>query len=236
MLDLMFAGYLLFILPGLQLWKTLRKKKKDAQPDDAATRKAAFFRNMRFILAPLLVLAALLAWTGRGPGVLGLDVPVSALGLWCLLAVVLLLLAMVVGTYVWERGLDAAKTAKYHADLRALDNVPTSRTDMCSTVLLVFCMGIGWELLYRGFLMLVLPPLTGVAGAVILSSLAYGMGHGYHSPKQFAGSIVSAFLFTLGFVFTHSLWWLMLLHVMLPVTGIFGAYSALNKAPRAAPV
>ena len=47
--------------------------------------------------------------------------------------------------------------------------------------------------------------LAGIAGAVILSSLAYGLAHGYQGPKQLAASIASAFVFTIGFALTQSL-------------------------------
>jgi membrane protease YdiL (CAAX protease family) len=83
------------------------------------------------------------------------------------------------------------------------------------------------QLLYRGFLMLVLTP-----GAVILAALAYGAGHGYKSRGQFAGSIVSAFLFTIGYVLTGSLWWLMLLHMGLPLFGLISSSRARKAAQR----
>lgn len=62
--------------------------------------------------------------------------------------------------------------------------------------------GIGWELLYRGFLLLALAPWLGTWGAVVLAAVAYGAAQGYKSPGQLTGS----------------LWWLMLLHVAMPLT------------------
>lgn len=231
--DLILAAYLLFVLPGMQLWKTLRKKKEPAVLPDADARRAQLYKSLRFVLVPVFVMVALLAATGRGPGTIGLDIPVSVPGMWGLAAAGGLLLAAWLGTLIWERSLNDEKTAKYHADLRALEHVPQSSNEMWAVVVQTFCMGVGWELLYRGFLMLVLVPLTGTAGAVMLSAVAYGAGHGYVNPKQFIGSIVSAFLFTIGYVATHSLWWLMLLHVLLPLFGICSAYFTLNKARKA---
>lgn len=234
MFDLVLAAYLLFVLPGMQLWRSLRKKKEHPAVKDAAARKAHFYKTLRFILVPVLAMVALLAWSGRGPGAIGLDIPVSAIGLWGLLIIALLFVIGCAGTLIWERTLSEEKTAKYHADLRALEHVPRSRNELGAFLLLTVCMGVGWELLYRGYLMLVLIPLTGTVGAVILSAVAYGAGHGYTNPKQFVASIVSAFLFTIGYVLTDSLWWLMLLHVLLPLLGIGSAYLALSRAPKAA--
>jgi membrane protease YdiL (CAAX protease family) len=234
MLDWILAAYLLFVLPGMQLWKSLRKKTKDPNSDDPAARKARFWKNMRFILTPVMVMAILLAWSGRGPAAIGLDMPVSIVGQWALLGVVVLFTLPYLVGLVWKRKKSEEEEAKELADLQALELVPKSRTELGAFVLLMFCIGTGWELLYRGFLMLVLPPVTGLAGAVILSALAYGIGHGYQNWKQFTGSIVSAFLFTLGYVLTYSLWWLMLLHVALPLFGILNAYFAINKSRKVA--
>ncbi len=233
MLDMVLAVYLLLVLPGMQLWRSQRKK-KHPEVKDAAARKAHFYKTLRFILLPVLVMVALLAGSGRGPGTIGLDIPVSTAGLWGLIIIALLFIIGCVGTLIWERTLNEEKTAKYHADLRALEHVPKSRNEMWAFALLTVCMGIGWELLYRGYLMLVLIPMMGTVAAVSLSAVAYGAAHGYTNPKQFFGSIVSAFLFTIGYVLTGSLWWLMLLHVLLPLLGIGSAYLALSRAPKAA--
>ena len=83
--------------------------------------------------------------------------------------------------------------------------MPRTGTELWQFMLMTFVLGAGWELLYRGFLLLVLAPMAGIAGAVILSSLAYGLAHGYQGPKQLAASIASAFVFTIGFALTQSL-------------------------------
>jgi membrane protease YdiL (CAAX protease family) len=228
MLDWIFVSYLLFLMPGWQLWKSLKKKDATAKPrDDSGS--ARLFRNLRFILTPLLVLAVLMAVTGRSAALLGLDIPVSIRGQWGLLAVVVLMSVPFIWSAISDRKKEQAKKDKEFAELEALDAIPRTSRELWGFVLVVFCMGIGWELLYRGYLMLVLPPVTGTTGAVILTALAYGIGHGYKSRNQFIGSIVSAFLFTLAYVFTGSLWWLMLLHVCLPLYGVVTGYVMLKK-------
>lgn len=231
MLDLIFAGYLLFLLPGWQLWKSLKKKEDKPKPD-AARRRVLFRRNLLFIFSPLLALAALMAWSGRSVAALGLDIPVSVYGQWGLAIVVLLFAGLTVWSIVADRRQSAEKAAADLAKYEALEGIPTSPAQLWQQLFLFLCIGIGWELLYRGFLMLVLPPLTGTAAAVILAAVAYGVAHGYQSRNQFLGSIFSAFLFTLGYVYTQSLWWLMLLHVLLPAFGTVTAYIAQNKAPK----
>jgi hypothetical protein len=55
------------------------------------------------------------------------------------------------------------------------------------------------------------------------------VGHGYQGVGKMAASIVSALLFTLAYVLTGSLWWLMLLHVLLPLYMGLSGYRAFNS-------
>jgi membrane protease YdiL (CAAX protease family) len=146
-----------------------------------------------------------------------------------------LFILMAVGTWIWERGLSAEKRDKYHAEIESHDMVPRTRRDMVTFVALMLLLGAGWELLYRGYLMLVLAPLLGTTGAVIVAVVAYGAAHGYKTRGQFIASIVSAFLFTLGYVLTHSLWWLIVIHILLPLYGTASGYITLRAAGRLAP-
>ncbi|MGD0192421.1 MAG: CPBP family intramembrane glutamic endopeptidase [Rhizomicrobium sp.] len=84
------------------------------------------------------------------------------------------------------------------------------------TALLVGC---GAEIFFRGFLLWVFSPIAGVAVAVVIAGLAYGLGHGFTSRRQLIGSIVSAFVFTIAYAVTASLWWLMLIHAGFALQG-----------------
>ena len=229
-LDQLFATYLLVLLPAWALWRSLRSKGEPARDDaDPAAKDRRFWKNVRLVGLPLLALWALFAWTGRPATLLGLDIPVSSSGLWGIASVCVLIAGAIVGTMIWESRLNALKTAEYHAKLRKAGILPGSRRELVQFVLLMILIGTGWELLYRGYLMLVLPPAFGTEAAVAITALAYGVAHGYSNWKQFVGSIVSALLFTIGYVFTGSLWWLILLHVSLPLTGLVSAKMSLSS-------
>ena len=96
---------------------------------------------------------------------------------------------------------------------------PETSGEMRLFLLVSLAVGCGWEILYRGFLLLYLQPTTGLGGAVIIAAFAYGAAHGFKSPKQFAASIMSALAFTIGYAVTSNLWWLMLLHTGLMLLG-----------------
>ena len=212
-LELAFALYLVVILPGQKLWQSLQP---GAEPK--RSRLAAYHASMIRIVILLAILTTLMWWSGRPAAALGLALPMPAAGAWGVIATGLLLAVMSVGGWLWERKLQGEKLAQYQAKMeKASDSMPQTKQELNTFLLMTLFIGCGWELLYRGFLMMVLTPVIGAATAVALAAIAYGAAHGYQSRGQFIGSIVSAFLFTIGYVLTGSLWWLMLLHTLFPV-------------------
>lgn len=61
--------------------------------------------------------------------------------------------------------------------------------------------------------------MTGLFWAFIIAAVTYGAAHGFKNPKQFVGSIVSALVFTIAYVATANLWWLMLIHIGVMLIG-----------------
>ncbi len=218
--DLLLAVYLLLVLPCQALWRSLRPSGRPRVPLLQRYRK-----NIVSIAIALAVLAVSMCWNGRSPADLGLELPLSGTGLWCLVISALALLAAHFGSQLWERNMApdkrAAQQAKLRTQLQANDLMPRSVEELRAFAVLSLFVGCGWELLYRGFLLLVLPPLTGIAGALILSAVAYGAAHGYTSVKQFTAGVVSALVLTIAYALSHSLWWLMLIHCA------FGWFAAL---------
>jgi membrane protease YdiL (CAAX protease family) len=229
--ELLLALYLLLVLPGRQLWRTLRPADSgaaDAKPP--RPRLESYRRNIIGIAIPLLVLAADMVVSGRGAAALGLDLPLSVTGGWCLGVSALALLVLTVGSEVWERRMPPQKRAEMQAKVRtqvdANGAMPRNAEELRGFIVLTLFVGCGWELLYRGFLLLVLAPLTGLPAAIALAAVAYGAAHGYQGARQFSGSIVSAFLFTIAYSLSHSLWWLMLIHTTLGLSMAVTAYRA----------
>jgi membrane protease YdiL (CAAX protease family) len=228
--DSILALYLIVFLPARQLWKSFHQSKAARN-----SRAQRYLKSMVEISIPLLILATDWVWLGRSPAALGLDLPVSTAGLWGLGVAALLLLGLGVAGPIWERKLDDRKRAAYLVQIQGNDSLPRTRVELRIFLVMALLLGTGWELLYRGLLLAALPPLTGTAGAVILSAIAYGLAHGYENPKQLAASIVSAFVFTIGFVLTQSLWWLMLAHVGLAMLGPISCYKTLASQAKVIP-
>jgi membrane protease YdiL (CAAX protease family) len=75
--------------------------------------------------------------------------------------------------------------------------------------------GICEELLYRGFLIWYLTQIFGLAAAVVLSSVLFGMAHLYQGRKGILQTGVVGLVFALVYVATGSLWAPMLLHTLI---------------------
>ncbi len=71
------------------------------------------------------------------------------------------------------------------------------------------------ELVYRGFLIWFFSPIAGVAGAILVSSVAFGFAHAYLG--RFAMVRTGGVGLVLGIAYgvSRSLWWLMLAHILM---------------------
>lgn len=213
MIELALAFYLVFFLPIRHVWRSLR-------PNDAPKRELIprYLESMRDIGLTLLVLLAICWWNGYSAADMGLSAPVSGAPLWCLVVAAVAMTVLLVGGAIQTARMPPAK-ARETLDQGADAGMPTSAAELRLFLPLAVMIGGGWELLYRGFLLLVLTPYIGGWGAVAVSGLAYGAAHGYKNPKQFSLSVASALLFAAGYLLSGSLWWLMVIHIVLPLSG-----------------
>lgn len=217
MLNILLAAYLLIVFPALNLWRSLRPK-RDKPP-------RALLRRYWSMSWHALVLLGLL-WAGsRQAGTslhdLGFDYPLSRRGAWGLAFALLLLGVLWAASSIIEGRKSPELRAQNEATL--LDSRfpwPGNAGEAIVFAVATTLMTAGWEILYRGFVLLLLTPVTGMPAAIATAAIAYGAGHGYTNPKQLIGSIVSAFVFTIAYAMTHSLWWLMVIHAGLPLTAL----------------
>lgn len=214
MIELALAFYLVFVLPIRHVWRSLR-------PNDAPKRELTrrYLESMRDIGLTLLVLLAICWWNGYSIADMGLSAPTAGAPLWCLIAAAVAMTVLLAGSYIQTARMTPEKAALMLEKGRDA-GMPTTPAEVRLFFPLAVMIGAGWELLYRGFLLLVLTPWIGGWGAVAVSGLAYGAAHGYKNPKQFALSIASALLFATGYLLSGSLWWLMVIHIAMPLSGV----------------
>jgi membrane protease YdiL (CAAX protease family) len=213
--DYLFTAYLLIVLPAYSLWASFRRK--PAASSEGSLRD--YWRQARLPLGLLIVLCVVSLLSDHSPREIGLDLPLSQPGRWGLLFAAVLLACLRLIEMYFERRTSPEDRLKHQAILDSLPfAMPSTRLE---TLVYVLCMSIAtaaWEILYRGYLLLILTPLMGLPMAVILAAVSYGVAHGYTNPRQLLGSIIAAFAFTTAYAFTGSLWWLIVLHAAAPLT------------------
>lgn len=221
------TAWLVLGLPALAWWQHVRKGTRPER-----TRRAGLQFNVAMI-ATMLGVMALLAWgLGWSPADLGFDLPLSRAGEIGLVIALALIAATRMIDAVWKRRHpEAAHRARAQFDVM----LPRTAADLHWLAAFTLVAGTGWEILYRGFLLWVLSPLIGVVGAVCVAATAYGLAHAFKSRKQVLGTLVLSFAFTLAFVFTHSLWWLMLVHVYMGVPIVLIGRRMLRERLRSQP-
>ncbi len=215
-LDVGLSLCLMLVVPAYNLWRSLTR---DRRPPE--TRERRYLRGMA--IAAVLTALLVIVWSdGERPlAQLGLGWPIAVPGLIGLGIAAALLLGLAAMSWLTRPCAEAPPPSPM---------LPETPAEWRLFVISMPIIAVAWELLYRGYLVWMIEPRLGIVAAVVLPALAYGVAHGYQGRTQFIGSIVSALLFTLGFVLTRSLWWLMLIHVALP---LFGAVAQKRvSAPR----
>jgi membrane protease YdiL (CAAX protease family) len=203
---------LVVLVPGYTLARSLR----EGSAGPSGSRTARYLRTLAMAGSLLLLLAAIWAGYARPVAWLGLDWPLSRMG-WIGLGIATVLLLALSGTLLFSK----PRTGNGTSDAAGEAMLPQTPGEWRLFLLVTLVIGAGWELLYRGYLIWVLEPQLGTPLAVAIAAIAYGVAHGYRGPKMFAGSIAAALLFTLAFVWTRSLWWLIAIHIALPLIGSF---------------
>lgn len=226
--DLLLAAYLLAVLPALSIWKSLNKSPVSA-------RVSRYRKTITEIALLLAALAAVTFITGRSAQSLGLDWPLTRAGFWGLVAGAGLLAALWIAGAMSSRAMTIDKRAELEAKIVDNDVIPQTSAELKVFLISALFVGVGWELLYRGFLLAVLTPTIGAPMAIAAAALAYGLAHGYKSPRQLIGSIFAALVFTVAYSLTQSLWWLMLIHSGIGIIGALAAYKVTRNLRAALP-
>lgn len=224
MFDLGLVLTLVVLLPGYKLGQSLI-----FQGDRSEHRLKQYLRSM---LIPVILVSGLtLQWvhTGRAFSSLGLDPPITVAAVAGLGLALCILMGLAVTIIVRPQ-----RHGPSGQETPAKKIMPQTRVELIVFAAFSLVLGCGWEILYRGYLLWFLPARLGLPASVFIAALAYGLAHGFKNAKMFAGSLVSAFVFTIAFAVTRNLWWLMIVHCGLPLLGAFAFHrQQASKLPAA---
>ncbi|MEQ1856959.1 MAG: type II CAAX endopeptidase family protein [Longimicrobiales bacterium] len=95
------------------------------------------------------------------------------------------------------------------------DLLPRTAKERRVFALLSLAAGVGEELAYRGYAILVLAPLVGTWGAVVLTSVVFGVLHAYQGLLGMVRTALMGGVLAWGFLASGSLWPAIIAHVAL---------------------
>lgn len=172
---------------------------------------------MRGWLIVAIVIAAWL-WAKRSFAELGLDDPI---GFWGRAGFgLVLLLAIFFGVQIVRLPkLVGANLAKWAERMEGLRITPRTRDELLVFILVAITAGVWEELLYRGFFIWFLLPITGMIGAILISSAIFGIGHIYQGWGGVLNTGIVGLVFAIFYVYSESLWWLMAAHALVDIYG-----------------
>jgi membrane protease YdiL (CAAX protease family) len=224
LLDWIFGLCLVLVFPAFQLWDAIRRKN---QPRSRISRYWASIGTMCVLL--LLLFAH--AWQrGLGLDAFGLRFDLSGSDRY-------LLAAAIAALALWHLALHGAmRLAQGDAGMadalaKMSSNQLLPRTAAEARVFLVYlvAVAVGSDLVYRGFLLTTLAPVTGAFLAVMLASLADAMTYGYDKPRDIPGNLVLAVALGCAVWLSQSLLWVMLLHLGLGISMAHIAWQAMHR-------
>jgi membrane protease YdiL (CAAX protease family) len=223
MIDYVLVVLLIGVMPARALYKDLRGKSNEVN------RQKKYIGSGAIIIGLLALLSYAWLHGGRSTALLGLDIPLTNRGTIGLAIAIALLVGLVVVATIAKQKHRARNNDKGAERFSKNQLLPRTRHELSLFLAFALLAGCGWELLYRGFLIWFLVPYVGTIVAICIAALTYGAAHGYKSRKQFLASVISAFAFTVAFVLTGSLWWLMLIHTAAGFAGGIAGYKAASK-------
>lgn len=214
-LDVALFAFLLLFMPAFAAWSGARLRRT---PLDHTRRMRRYWQTV--MRGWIVALALIAIWSvAKRPWVeLGLDWPVGFWGL-CGFGLGVLLSIVLAVEFMRIPKLVGTKLETLKARMRDVHILPHQKSELLLFVVMALTAGVWEELAYRGFLMWFLAPLSGLTGAIIISSLIFGLGHLYQGWKGVLRTAVVGLVFAIGFAVSHSLWWLMVVHALLDIFG-----------------
>jgi membrane protease YdiL (CAAX protease family) len=213
-LDLVIVAYALVAVPVLSML-TGRALNRE-RPGERRLLGRYWIIIARGIVVSLLILLDW-HWTGRPWITLGLDVPVGFRG-----RAGFGLDALIIIGYASALLLPKLSAERAAASQRRLDSlliIPHTRQQFAIWPFMAVVGSTTEELLYRGFLMWTFAPLAGLWGAVLLSSAMFGLAHIYQGRFGILRTSIIGAAFGTAYALTHSLWWLIVVHIALNLLG-----------------
>lgn len=220
--------FLLFVVQpvhGAWAWARYMARIRAGEPPDRLRQyRATYFLEW----TAFAVLA--IAWLslGRPPAALGIVLP-SGTGFW--LGIALLVAATGYLAWTWRQARrssseDRAKFVDSLGDLRHF--LPHTRREFRSIVGLSITAGIVEEIIYRGFVFWYLAPFMPMWAVVLVSAVAFGLGHSYQGIAGIGRVTLIGIAFGAYYLLTGSIWLPIVAHIVLDILQCAALYECLR--------
>lgn len=189
----------------------------------------AYRRIMAWQWAAALILLGAWLGTGRALSLLGIERPRGygfVAGLVVALVVIVVLVAQLQA--VIRRPKVAEQIREAAASLTFI--LPSTRRELRLFTRLGVTAGIVEELLVRGYMMWVVGSLVSTWLAVVVTSIAFGIGHAYQGVSGIVKTAAVGLFVGWLYILTGSIWIPMLVHAAIDVLNGRTAYAALTSA------
>jgi membrane protease YdiL (CAAX protease family) len=195
-----------------------------------ATDRVCFYRHtMGLEWSFLAVLGAAWITLRRPVEDLGFVSPGGA-GFWIGLVLLIIMIGVLLHSWRSARKATGAETALQTGYARKIVQfIPQSALELRNFVGVSITAGIVEEIVYRGFVLWYLVQFMPLWAAVIVSSVAFGLGHGYQGANGAMRAGLVGFAFALFYVGTGSIWLPIVAHALLDILQGVALYELLRR-------
>jgi membrane protease YdiL (CAAX protease family) len=226
--DHVLVALLAIPVPLLSAWSYRRIIARLAA-GEADVRVRSYRETIGHLLAGAAVVLALWSLSGR-PLERLMSLQWLPTGWWTGVAWILVLLACVLlvaqVTALWENEAGLSNARKQMGTVEGL--LPRTPVELKLFLAVALAAGVCEEIVYRGYLLAYFDSLLSPAGAVLASTLMFGLGHAYQGAAGIVKTGVVGLLLAGAYVATGNLIAPVLLHIVIDATSGMIAYLALR--------
>ena len=143
------------------------------------------------------------------------------------------LMAMTIGLLVTGRRVKAMSATEKEKQVAALGKLsrflPQTKPELKNFYAVSLTAGVVEEIVYRGFVLWYLAQLIPLWAAVLVSSVAFGLGHSYQGPVNALKCGLLGLAFGIFYVFTGSIWLPIIAHALLDALQGSALYDLLRN-------
>ncbi len=215
-LDHLFTLLILIALPAYGTWSWHRWLAAIAA-GRRPHRLRLYLGSMAQLWLLFFLLVGLWQWLSRPTADLGYTAP-AGMRFWVGAALVSLGAAVFFRSWLAVRRAGVAERERYREQIGQLGHMmPRNRGEYALFVLLSCTAGIVEETLYRGYLLWYLGGMMPLAAAVVVSSLAFGLAHGYQGAAGIGKTAVVGLVLAVLYLYTGSLWLPIIAHAVVDI-------------------